>query len=180
VPSPNLVQLLFIAMLTGLALYRIPIWSIALVPVGLTVGLGVILWQLSNFSINDVSVGGTGQVLLRLDLWLDAARDGSINIDRLPFSFALMVSTWLTGFLGAWLFLRFGNFWGVFVLGGIGLLSNLTFLPPNAAFHLGFYLFRRYCWWLAYRRFGGNKSGNGGQSKWMTTWPVCRSPIVSV
>ena len=141
VPSPNLVQLLFIAMLTGLALYRIPIWSIALVPVGLAVGLGVILWQLSNFSINDVSVGGTGQVLLRLDLWLDAARDGSINIDRLPFSFALMVSTWLTGFLGAWLFLRFGNFWGVFVLGGIGLLSNLTFLPPNAAFHLGFYLF---------------------------------------
>ncbi len=141
VPSPNLVQLLFIAMLTGLALYRLPLWSIALVPFGLAVGLGVILWQLSSFSIDGVSVGGTGQVVLRLELWLDAAREGSINIDRLPFSFALMVSTWLTGFLGAWLFLRFGNFWGVFVLGGIGLLSNLTFLPPNTAFHLGFYLF---------------------------------------
>ena len=141
VPSPNLVRLIFIAMLTGLALYRLPLWSIALVPLGLTVGLGVILWQLSSFSIDGVSVGGTGQVVLRLELWLDAAREGSINIDRLPFSFALMVSTWLTGFLGAWLFLRFGNFWGVFVLGGIGLLSNLTFLPPNAAFHLGFYLF---------------------------------------
>ena len=141
VPSPSLVQLLFIAMLTGLALYRLPLWSIALVPLGLAVGLGVILWQLSSFSIDGVSVGGTGQVVLRLELWLDAAREGSINIDRLPFSFALMVSTWLTGFLGAWLFLRFGNFWGVFVLGGIGLLSNLTFLPPNTAFHLGFYLF---------------------------------------
>ena len=141
VPSPNLVRLLFIAMLTGLALYRLPLWSIALVPLGLAVGLGVILWQLSSFSIDGVSVGGTGQVVLRLELWLDAAREGSINIDRLPFSFALMVSTWLTGFLGAWLFLRFGNFWGVFVLGGIGLLSNLTFLPPNTAFHLGFYLF---------------------------------------
>ena len=141
VPSPNLVQLLFIAMFTGLALYRLPFWSIALVPLGLAVGLGVILWQLSSFSIDGVSVGGTGQVVLRLELWLDAAREGSINIDRLPFSFALMVSTWLTGFLGAWLFLRFGNFWGVFVLGGIGLLSNLTFLPPNTAFHLGFYLF---------------------------------------
>ena len=141
VPSPNLVRLLFIAMLTGLALYRLPLWSIALVPLGLAVGLGVILWQLSSFSIDGVSVGGTGQVVLRLELWLDAAREGSINIDRLPFSFVLMVSTWLTGFLGAWLFLRFGNFWGVFVLGGIGLLSNLTFLPPNAAFYLGFYLF---------------------------------------
>ncbi len=141
VPSPNLVQLLFLAMLTGLALYRIPIWSAALLPVGLAVGLALILWQLSSFSIDGVRVGGAGQVLTRLDLWLDAARTGSINIDRLPFSFVLMTATWLTGFLGSWLFLRYGNFWGVFVLGGIGLLSNLTFLPPNTAFHLGFYLF---------------------------------------
>ena len=140
-PSPNLVLLLFLAMLTGLILYRIPLWSAILLPAGFAVGLALILWQLSNFTIDGVSVGGTGQVLERLELWLDAARSGSINIDGLPFSFALMTATWLTGFLGAWLFLRFGNFWGVFVLGGIGLLSNLTFLPPNAAFHLGFYLF---------------------------------------
>ena len=141
VPSPNLIQLLFISMLTGLVLYRIPIWSIALLPVGFAIGLAVIFWQLATFSIDGVPVGGIGQVLFRLELWLDAARDGLINIDKLPFSFALMISTWLTGFIGAWLFLRFGNFWGVFVLGGIGLLSNLTFLPPNTSFHLGMYLF---------------------------------------
>ena len=140
-PSPNLVFVLFLAMLTGLALYRVPIWSAALLPVGFAVGFAVILWQLSSLSIEGVSVGGTGQVLERLGLWLEAARTGSINIDRLPFSFGLMTATWLTGFLGSWLFLRYSNFWGVFVLGGIGLLSNLTFLPPNAAFHLGFYLF---------------------------------------
>ena len=141
VPSPNLVLVRFMAMLTGLVLYRIPIWSIALLPVGLVVGLAIILWQLSNFTINDVTINGTGEVIERLDLWLDAARTGSISIDSLPFSFGLMTATWLTGFLGAWLFLRYGNFWGVFVLGGIGLLSNLTFLPPNTAFHLGFFLF---------------------------------------
>jgi transglutaminase-like putative cysteine protease len=141
VPSPNLVLLLFIGMLTGLVLYRIPIWSIALLPVGLAVGLAIILWQLSSFTINDVTINGTGEVIERLGLWLDAARTGSISIDSLPFSFALMTATWLTGFLGAWLFLRYSNFWGVFVLGGIGLLSNLTFLPPNTAIHLGFFLF---------------------------------------
>ena len=141
VATPNLIWLLFLAMVTGLVLYRIPVWSITLLPVGLAVGLAVIIWQLSGFSIDGVNVGGTGEVLERLNLWLEAARTGSINIDGLPFSFALMVSTWLTGFLGAWLFLRYGNFWGVFLLGGIGLLSNLTFLPPNTAFHLGFYLF---------------------------------------
>ena len=141
VPSPNLVVLLFMAMLTGLALYRIPLWSIALLPVGLAVGLAIILWQLSSFTIDGVSINGTGEVLERLGLWLDAARSGSINIDSLPFTFTLMTATWLTGFLGSWLFLRYGNFWGVFVLGGIGLLSNLTFLPPNTAFHLAIYLF---------------------------------------
>ena len=141
VPSPNLVKLLFIAMLTGLILYRIPIWSLALVPVGLAVGLAIILWQLSSFTINGAPVEGADEVVRRLDLWLDAARTGNISIDALPFSFALMTATWLTGFLGAWLFLRYGNFWGVFILGGIGLLSNLTFLPPNTATHLAFYLF---------------------------------------
>ena len=141
VPSPSLVQLLFLAMLTGLVLYRIPMWSIVLLPVGLAVGLAIILWQLSSFTIDGVTVGGIGEVLERLDLWLDAALSGSINIDSLPFTFTLMTATWLTGFLGSWLFLRYRNFWGVFVLGGIGLLSNLTFLPPNTAVHLGFYLF---------------------------------------
>ncbi len=141
VATPNLVLLLFLAMLTGLALYRVPVWSIALLPVGLAIGLAIILWQLSSFDLDGIPAGGTGEVLERLDLWLEAARTGSINIDGLPFAFALMTATWLTGFLGAWLFLRYGNFWGVFVLGGIGLLSNLTFLPPNTAFHLGFYLF---------------------------------------
>jgi len=141
VAAPNLVLLLFLAMLTGLALYRVPVWSIALLPVGLAIGLAIILWQLSSFNLDGIPVGGTGEVLERLELWLEAARTGSISIDGLPFAFALMTATWLTGFLGAWLFLRYGNFWGVFVLGGIGLLSNLTFLPPNTAFHLGFYLF---------------------------------------
>ncbi len=141
VATPNLILVLFLAMLTGLTLYRVPVWSIALLPVGLVIGLSTILWQLSSFSLDGVTVGGTREVLERLELWLEAARTGSINIDGLPFGFALMTATWLTGFFGAWLFLRYSNFWGVFVLGGICLLSNLTFLPPNSAFHLGFYLF---------------------------------------
>ena len=77
----------------------------------------------------------------RLSLWAEAARTGSINIDKVPFSFGLSVASWLTGYLGAWLFLRHRNFWGVFVLGGLGLLSNLTFLPPHTNLHLALYLF---------------------------------------
>jgi len=51
------------------------------------------------------------------------------------------VATWLMGLLGAWLFVRHRNFWGVFILGGAGLFSNLTYLPPNAGVFLGLWLF---------------------------------------
>ena len=141
VTTTNLVLLLLFAALTSLALYRVPIWSLILLPAGLGIGFIVIIWKLSSTKLDGITVGGVQEVLERLDLWWEAARTDSISIDRLPFGFALMTATWMAGFLGTWLFLRYGHFWGVFVLGGIGLLSNLTFLPPNTAFHLGFYLF---------------------------------------
>ena len=86
-------------------------------------------------------MANSGELWERLDLWFEAARSGSINIDQIPFAFGLMAVTWLTGYLAAWMFVRYRNFWGVFVLGGAGLLSNLTYLPPNASVHLFFYLF---------------------------------------
>ena len=67
VTTPNLVLFLFLATLTGLALHRVPVWSIALLPVGLAIGLGIILWQLSSFSLDGVPVGGTREVLERLE-----------------------------------------------------------------------------------------------------------------
>ena len=141
VTTTSLVLLLLLAALTSLTLYRVPIWSLILLPAGLGIGFIVIIWKLSSTKLDGITVGGVQEVLERLDLWWEAARTDSISIDRLPFGFALMTATWMAGFLGTWLFLRYGHFWGVFVLGGIGLLSNLTFLPPNSAFHLGFYLF---------------------------------------
>ena len=86
-------------------------------------------------------MSGPGQLWDRLQLWFAAAKTGDINIDPLPFAFGVMLVTWLMGYLGVWMFTRYRNFWGVFILGGAGLLSNLTFLPPNASLFLGFYLF---------------------------------------
>ncbi|MFQ6027251.1 MAG: transglutaminase family protein, partial [Dehalococcoidia bacterium] len=37
-------------------------------------------------------------------------------------------------------FFRHRNFWGVFILGGAGLLSNLTYLPESGSIYLGIYL----------------------------------------
>ena len=140
VPTPNLAGLILLAMLTGLLLSRVPVWGILVLPVGFAIGALVIFWQLTSFQAEGMEFANAGELLERLDLWLAAAKTGSINIDRAPFAFGLMVVTWTSGFLAGWVFFRYGNFWGVFILGGAGLISNLTYLPESASRDLGIYL----------------------------------------
>ena len=140
VPTPNLAGLILLAMLTGLLLSRVPVWGILMLPVGFAIGALVIFWQLTSFQAEGMEFANTGELVERLNLWLAAAKTGSINIDRAPFAFGLMVVTWTSGFLAGWVFFRYGNFWGVFILGGAGLVSNLTYLPESASRDLGIYL----------------------------------------
>ena len=140
-PTPSLVGVLLLAMLTSFLLYRLPVWWwLAILP-GLALGVLTVIWQMSVFSFDGEQLGGPVALWERLTLWAEAAETGTINIDQVPFSFGLVTASWLTGYFGAWLFLRHRNFWGVFALGGIGLLCNLTFLPPHTNFHLALYLF---------------------------------------
>ena len=140
VPTPNLAGLILLGMLTGLLLSRVPAWGIFVLPVGFAIGALVIFWQLTSFEAEGMAFANTGELLERLNLWLTAAKTGSINIDRAPFAFGLMVVTWTFGFLAGWVFFRYGNFWGVFILGGACLLSNLTYLPETASADLLVYL----------------------------------------
>ncbi len=140
-PTPSLVGILLLGMLTAFVFHRIAVyWFLAILP-GLLLGGLTVVWQISGYSFDGETLGGVGALWNRLSLWMEAAQEQSINIDKVPFAFGLVTASWLTGYLGAWVFLRHRNFWGVFVLGGLGLFSNLTFLPPNTTFHLSLYLF---------------------------------------
>ena len=141
VDTPNLVSLVLLAMITGLILSRIRAWGSLLLPIGIAIGGLVVVSRLVNFESKTLSLADSSELWERLGLWVQAAKTGSINIDTVPFAFALMVATWMAGLMAVWLFARHGNFWGVFILGGAGLLSNLTYLPPQASVHLGLYLF---------------------------------------
>jgi hypothetical protein len=103
-------------------------------------GLLVVVWQLTSFQSEGVEVANAAQLWQRLGLWVEAAQSGAISIDQVPFAFGLMAATWLSGYLAAWVFFRYRNFWGVFILGGAGLLSNLTYLPAEASIYLAVYL----------------------------------------
>ena len=140
VSTPNLGGVLFLSMFTGLLLYRVPLWGILVFPVGLGIGLLVVVWQMTSFSGGTDAVSDAGQLWDRLELWVSAAKSGSISIDQVPFATAVVTATWLAGYLAVWLFARHRNFWGVFIMGGAGLLTNLSYLPPSASAFLFFYL----------------------------------------
>jgi hypothetical protein len=140
VPTPSLVGVVLLAMITGLLLSRIPIWAVFLLPVGLAIGALVVVWQLTSFQAQGMELASAAELWQRLGLWYEAARDGTINIDQIPFAFGLVAASWLSGFLAGWVFFRYRNFWGVFILGGAGILANLTYLPDSASAYLGVYL----------------------------------------
>jgi hypothetical protein len=140
-PTPSLPYLILLAMVTGLVLSRIPLWAMLVLPVGLAIGVLVIVWQLTSFRADNLALANSAELWQRLGTWLQVAKSGNINLDTVPFAFALMALTWLSGYLAAWVFFRYQNFWGVFILGGAGLLSNLTYLPAEASSDLLLYLF---------------------------------------
>ena len=140
-PTPPLVLVLGIGILTALVLSRIKLWAAVLIPAGLAIGGGVIIWQMTASSPEELRLASAGELFGRLAAWVAAARAEGISVDPLPFGVGLMTAAWLIGFLGGWLFFRRRSFWAVFALGAVGLLSNLTFLPAQASVYLGVYLF---------------------------------------
>lgn len=141
VETPNLLGVLLLGILTGLVFYRLPIWGMLVFPTGLALGLVTVVWQMTSFMGGEDAVADAGQLWDRLELWFSAVKSGNINIDQVPFAFGILTASWLCGYAAIWVFGRYRNFWGVFILGAAGLLSNLTYLPPNASVFLGLFLF---------------------------------------
>ena len=140
-PTPSLVLVMLIAVLTALLLTRVRFWAAAVLPVGLLIGGGVVIWQMVAAAPQELQIANAAEFFERLGLWIWAARTEGISVDPLPFATGLLIASWLSGYLAGWVFFRYRNFWGVFALGAVGLLSNLTFLPDNASIYLAIYLF---------------------------------------
>ena len=140
-PTPSLALVILLGILAALLLARLPICGALLLPAGLLLGAVVVAWQMTAGAPDELQVDTAAQLFQRLALWLQAARSEGISIDPLPFATGLTIAAWLSGLLAGWAFFRYRNFWGVFAMGSLGLLSNLTFLPQNASVYLALYLF---------------------------------------
>ena len=133
VETPGLTLVLALGALTGLVLGKTKAhWALLHIG-GLALGAVVVVWQVSSLVEGPSRVDRTRALWDRVTTWYDAVVSGGISTDLLPFSIAILTLGWILGYLGAWFIFRRNNVWVSVVLGGVAILTNLSFLPSSYA-----------------------------------------------
>ena len=140
--TPGLTYVMLTGAITGMALAKLRIHGLILQGMGLLAGVFTVLW----FILRLVDAGswrdGVTVLVERLKLWYAAAATEGISSDSLPFAVALVVLVWLLGYVCTWYAFRYRNIWVPLVVAGLGILTNLSYLPTSLnAYFVLFLLF---------------------------------------
>ena len=141
VPVPGLQSLLLLSAVTGLGLAKVRIPAVFLHPLGLVIGAGLIVWRARELADEEALLGALPEMLNRLNVWYEAATNDGISTDLLPFTIMLLTMAWLIGYFSSFFAFRVSNAWVTVVLGGVSILTNLSFLPPVLSFSSKFFVF---------------------------------------
>jgi transglutaminase-like putative cysteine protease len=139
-PTPGLYQLALWGVVLGLLLAKVRFNGWLLAIAGLLLGIYLSLYQLTSLVEGATSLDRYAEVGNRLLIWGRAFVDGNASVDALPFSFFLLLTSWLAGFICSWSFFRRHTILGAVIPSGIVIIFNLTNLPPGAQ-KLPFYLY---------------------------------------
>lgn len=136
---PSLTGISFLAIIAGLLLSRIR-WSEPVLLLGaLIIGVPVVLW----LTLGYIHAGSLHQGLIdfwhRYGNWIYLVRTGGISDDVMPFISMVLALTWIAAFLSAWSIFRWHNAWLALIPGGVGILTNISYLPGQ--FSLDFVVF---------------------------------------
>ncbi|MFW6102439.1 MAG: DUF4129 domain-containing transglutaminase family protein [Chloroflexota bacterium] len=141
-PTPGLYHLALWGVVVGLLLAKMRFKGWLLVISGLLLGIYLTFYQLTSLVEGATTLDRYAEVGNRLLIWVQAFLDGDVNPDTLPFSFFLLLASWLAAFICSWSFFRKHNIWGAVLPSGIIIIVNLTNLLPGAQrFPLYLYLF---------------------------------------
>ena len=135
----GLVPIMVWGALVGLALSKIRAPWYALIPAGLALGALAVVWHLTNNVEGENFAERFAEAASRLDVWWEAATEGGISADLLPFVTMLLILGWIIGFFSSWFIFRSDNVWVAVILLGTAILTNLSFLPEK--FSPRFFLF---------------------------------------
>ncbi|HTE87158.1 MAG TPA: transglutaminase domain-containing protein [Dehalococcoidia bacterium] len=138
---PSLTLLSLIGICVGFALSRIRIPEAILDVLALLIGTPIVLGMtLSYMHATSVSAGLPG-FLHRFGDWFLLVRTGGISNDVMPFIAMVLALTWIAAFLSAWSIFRWHNAWIALIPGGIGLLTNISYLPGQFSIDFVVFLF---------------------------------------
>ncbi|MBI4200144.1 MAG: hypothetical protein HY535_06705, partial [Chloroflexi bacterium] len=128
---PPLSMTVLLAAFTGLLAARLPwrAWQRHLA--GAAMGLLVVYLQTASLVEAEGLARQFAQLNDRLAAWWSAATGDGVNPDPLPFSLLLTVVAWAAGYLAAWVVFQSGNIWLAILPASLGLVTNLTYLPPS-------------------------------------------------
>lgn len=141
VPVPGLQSLLLLSAVTGLGLAKVRVPAVLLHPVGLAIGAVLVVWRAMELSDESSVLASLPEMWGRVDVWYEAATNDGISTDLLPFTLLLLSMAWVIGYASSFFAFRSSNAWVTVVLGGVAILTNLSFLPPVLAFSSKFFLF---------------------------------------
>jgi transglutaminase-like putative cysteine protease len=143
VPTPGLYSVALFGVALGLILAKIrrgnP-WG--LVGSGLVFGLVLAFYQLTSLAEGVTRLERLTEVGNRLFAWWQALLQGGTSSDTLAFSFFVVITSWLVGFISSWFLFRRRSIWGALLPGGVAVVTSLMNVSSTARmFYLHLYLF---------------------------------------
>ncbi|MBI4340119.1 MAG: transglutaminase domain-containing protein [Chloroflexi bacterium] len=139
--TPPLHVSAFIGLAVGVALARARINAFVLHSVAFTLWLITVAWLFIGFLNAPAGSQGLRYLGERFGQWMFTARTGGISTDALPFAVTLTVLVWVLGYVAGWFTFRRRNVWVPLVLSGLGLITNISYLPSDYWHYLYLYFF---------------------------------------
>lgn len=123
-------------LLIGMIAARVKYYAVAIHPVALLLGAGVVVLSAQAFADGATVADRLADFRIRMQEWWAVVRAGDISNDNLPFVTLVHGITFLAMYLASWSIYRWQNAWLAVVPAGVILLSNISFLKgqPSGAF----------------------------------------------
>jgi hypothetical protein len=138
---PSIAFISFLALLAGFGLSRIRINEVFLHLLALLTAVPIVIgFSLSYMGENSLGLG-LAHFWHRWGDWIDVIRTGGITTDNMPFVAIVLALAWVAAYLSSWAIFRWHNAWLALIPGGIGLLTNISYLPGQFSADFVVFLF---------------------------------------
>jgi len=138
---PSLTLLSLIGICTGFALARIRLPEAVLDVFALVIGAPIVVGMTLTYMHSANLNAGLASFLHRFGDWFYLVHTGGISNDVMPFVAMVLSLTWVAAFLSAWSVFRWRNAWIALIPGGVGLLTNISYLPGQFSIDFVVFLF---------------------------------------